>query len=151
MALLSGLHYWWPKFFGRMYDETWAKIGAGLVFVGFNTAFFPQFILGSRGMPRRYYTYLDEFQFLHVGSTTGAMILGFGLVVVLAVLVHGALRGRKAPANPWGANTLEWHCSSPPPHDNFATQPAATDPYDFDDWVWDEGSGGYVTTEAAAS
>ncbi|MEZ4439862.1 MAG: cytochrome c oxidase subunit I [Polyangiaceae bacterium] len=149
-ALLAGLHYWWPKFFGRMYVEKWAKLGALLVFVGFNSAFFPQFILGSRGMPRRYYSYLPEFQMLHVGSTTGAMILGIGLVVVLAVLVHGALRGRRAPANPWGANTLEWHCSSPPPHENFAEQPDATDPYDYDDWAWDEGIEGYVKRQRPA-
>jgi len=151
MALLAGLHYWWPKFFGRMYRERWAKVGAGLVFLGFNAAFFPQFILGSRGMPRRYYTYLDEFQLLHVGSTTGAMILGVGLLIVLVVLVHGAFRGDQAPANPWGANTLEWHVSSPPPHDNFPTQPEATDPYDFDDWIYDDRIRGYVRQHGPAA
>jgi cytochrome c oxidase subunit I len=132
MALFGGLFYWWPKFFGRMYNESVAKVSAFLVFVGFNWTFFPQFILGSRGMPRRYYNYLPEFQPLHVASTTGAFVLGIGVALTFGLLIYAALRGKKAPANPWGAVTLEWQTSSPPPLENFHGEPDAGDPYDFD-------------------
>ena len=144
IAFFGGLHYWWPKMFGRMYNEKWAKIGCLLIFVGFNWTFFPQFLLGTRGMPRRYARYEAEFQDLHRVSTTGAMVLGFGLVTSAAVLSHSLLRGKKAPANPWGAGTLEWQCSSPPPQHNFETTPFAPYPYDYNDLVYDDKECGYV-------
>ena len=150
MALLSGLYYWWPKFFGRMYSEAGARIGAALVFIGFNGTFFPQFILGSRGMPRRYYAYLPQYQGLHMLSTIGAFILGIGLATAFGVLVYAAFRGRRAPANPWGANTIEWQTASPPPSYNFHEQPGAGDPYDFDDWVYDAATEGYVRKPVVA-
>jgi cytochrome c oxidase subunit I len=131
IAFLGGLHYWWPKMFGRMYSEFWAKVGCAIIFVGFNLTFFPQFILGTRGMPRRYARYEPEFTWLHQMSTLGSLLLGLGLLVAAAVLVLSLVRGRRAPANPWGAATMEWRCSSPPPHHNFDVPPPVTDPYDY--------------------
>ena len=149
MALFAGLYYWWPKFFGRMYNETMARVGCLLVFVGFNVTFFPQFVMGSQGMPRRYYTYLDEFQIYHQVSTVGAMILGVGILFAFGVLIHALYRGRVAAENPWGANTLEWYCASPPPLENFAVQPEATDPYDYGNLEYDEKTDGFEVGRTA--
>jgi len=144
IAFLGGLHYWWPKMFGRMYHEGWAQLASLIIFIGFNLTFFPQFIMGSRGMPRRYARYDAEFQPYHVMSTAGAILLGLGLLLCALVLLHSLRRGRKAPANPWGGATLEWHCASPPPLENFATAPTVGDPYDFDDVVYKGEEEGYV-------
>ena len=144
IAFIAALHYWWPKMFGKMYSERWAKVACLLIFVGFNWTFFPQFLLGSQGMPRRYARYEAEFEGLHRVSTTGAMVLGVGLVVCAAVLAHSLFRGKRAPKNPWGAATLEWQTDSPPPHHNFIGKPVVTDPYDFSDLVFDEEEAGYV-------
>jgi cytochrome c oxidase subunit 1 len=145
-AFMGGLHYWWPKAFGRMYNEKAGRIAATLVFVGLNTTFFPQFILGSRGMPRRYYNYLPEFQSLHVLSTLGAYTLGIGFLVTAFYLVKSLRSGPIAPANPWGGVTLEWQCSSPPPYYNFHQAPVVTaGPYDgYENLMYDEKIGGYV-------
>jgi cytochrome c oxidase subunit 1 len=131
IAFMGGLHYWWPKMFGRMYSETWGRIGCFLVFMGFNLTFLPQFVLGTRGMPRRYYDYLPEFEGLHRLSTYGAYLLGLGFMVTAVYLYRSLRSGAPAPANPWGAASLEWKCSSPPPYYNFAEPPQASDPYDF--------------------
>ncbi len=133
IALLGGLHYWWPKMFGKMYAELPAQIAAALIFIGFNLTFFTQFILGSQGMPRRYYDYLPQFEALHQLSTVGSWILGLGLFIVLGYLIHSLLRGKKATANPWGSLTLEWtHCTSPPDPHNFHHTPLVTrGPYDY--------------------
>ena len=144
VAMIGGLHYWWPKMTGRMYNETLGRIGCLLVFWGFNQTFFTQFILGSQGMPRRYYTYAPEYTTWHVASTVGSYILAAGLFLTAGYLLHSLFRGRPAPANPWGGATLEWQCPSPPPHDNFSTTPTVSDPYDFTDIVYDEASGGWV-------
>ena len=132
IAFLAGLHYWWPKMFGRMYNETVGKIACALVFVGFNMTFLTQFFIGSQGMPRRYYTYLDQFQPLHQFSTFGSWVLGAGLMIA-AVNLLSALRGPKnAPENPWGGTTLEWQTQSPPITHNFIGQPAIEhNPYDY--------------------
>ncbi len=132
MAFLAGLHYWWPKMFGRMYSEKWARVSAVLVFVGFNATFLPQFVLGSRGMPRRYYNYLPQSEPLHVASTIGSWILGLGFLIMAAYLV-GSLRKRMdAPPNPWGAVGLEWKTSSPPVTHNFEAQPVVkAGPYEY--------------------
>jgi cytochrome c oxidase subunit I len=143
IAFLGGLHYWWPKMFGRLYSEFWAKVGCAIIFVGFNLTFFPQFILGTRGMPRRYARYEPEFTWLHQMSTIGSLLLGVGLLVAAAVLVLSLIRGRRAPANPWGAATMEWRCSSPPPHDNFDAPPPVTDPYDYRLVIPDPAGDGY--------
>ncbi len=132
IAFIGGLHYWWPKIFGRMYSEKWARIGAALIFVGFNTTFLSQFVLGSRGMPRRYYNYLDQFQPLHAFSTFGSWILGLGLFVVLAYLAASLRKKYDAPDNPWGGRTLEWQTSSPPIQHNFTGTPLVErGPYDY--------------------
>jgi cytochrome c oxidase subunit 1 len=149
-ALMAGLHYWYPKAFGRMYNENVGRLGAVLVFVGLNVTFFPQFILGTRGMPRRYYNYLPEFQGLHQLSTIGAYILGLGFLITAVSLIRGLKNGRKAPANPWGSCTLEWQTSSPPPYYNFHTPPEVTQgPYDgYESLTYDEKIGGYVPKRA---
>jgi len=151
IAFLGGLHYWWPKIFGRMYSERWGRVAALLIFVGFNVTFFTQFLLGTHGMPRRYYNYLPEFQSYHVISSIGSYVMGLGFVIVAVYLAHSLFRGRPAPANPWGGATLEWQTPSPPPHDNFAVQPVAGDPYEVSDWVYDAGLGGYVRRAAAGA
>jgi len=132
MAFLGGLHFWWPKMTGRMYNEALAKTSAVLVFVGFNFTFFPQFILGYLGMPRRYYAYPDEFQVWNVLSSAGASVLGMGYTLVFCYLVYSLFRGELAPANPWGAKGLEWTIPSPPPTFNFDEDPIVTEPaYDY--------------------
>jgi cytochrome c oxidase subunit I len=132
IAFLGGIHYWWPKMFGRMYNEKIAAIACVLVFIGFNMTFLTQFFMGSQGMPRRYYTYLDQFTPLHQFSTYGSWVLGAGLVIA-AVNLMAALRGAmNAPENPWGGTTLEWRTQSPPITHNFVGQPVFEgEPYDY--------------------
>jgi cytochrome c oxidase subunit 1 len=133
MAYLGGIHYWWPKISGRMYPEGWAKLGALIVFIGFNLTFFPQFILGYLGMPRRYYAYPDEFQVLNVMSSAGASILGVGYILPMIYLMWSMRYGPVADANPWPSTGLEWRTPSPPPTHNFDTTPVVTwDAYEFD-------------------
>jgi cytochrome c oxidase subunit 1 len=133
MAFLGGLHYWWPKMVGRMYNEFWGRVSCALVFIGFNSVFFIQFIMGSKGMPRRYYNYLDQFQPLHAFSTFGTWILGAGFIIMAVYLLRSLKTGEKAPDNPWGGLTLEWKTTSPPPLENFETVPEIThDPYDYE-------------------
>jgi cytochrome c oxidase subunit I len=146
VAFLGGLFHWWPKMTGKMFNDGVGMISAAIVFVGFNLTFLPQFVLGTRGMPRRYATYLEEFQDLHRLSTVGSLVLGFGLVVAGLVLLHSLFYGKRAPKNPWGGATLEWECSSPPPHDNFASAPTVDDPYNFAGIDYDPKTGGYVKT-----
>jgi cytochrome c oxidase subunit 1 len=132
MAFLAGIHYWWPKMFGRMYSEKWARVSAALIFVGFNVTFLSQFVLGSRGMPRRYYNYLDQFQPLHVFSTVGSWVLALGFFIMAGYLWASLRKPCDAPANPWGAVGLEWQTSSPPPEHNFEHIPVVTHgPYDY--------------------
>jgi cytochrome c oxidase subunit 1 len=126
MGYLGGLHYWWPKISGRLYPEGWGRVGAIIVFVGFNLTFFPQFVLGYLGMPRRYHYYPEEFQILHVMSSAGASILAVGYVLPLVYFTWSMRYGRRASANPWDARGLEWEIPSPPPTENFLTQPVVT-------------------------
>jgi cytochrome c oxidase subunit 1 len=135
MAFIGGVYYWWPKIFGKMYNERMGAFGAWLVFLGFNLTFFVQFIMGSQGMPRRYYSYLEQFQTLHRVSTFGSYLLGFGFLIVLINWIHSLVAGEKAPANPWHASTLEWtHTQSPPIAHNFSVQPVVnTEPYEYGD------------------
>ena len=133
MALLAGIHYWWPKMFGKMYSKKWATVAWALTFIGFNMTFLSQFLLGLEGMPRRYYTYLDQYQPLHGFSSVGAYILGLGFLVMFIYLFQSLRKGRPAGDNPWAALSLEWTTSSPPPEHNFLTEPHLThDPYDYD-------------------
>jgi cytochrome c oxidase subunit 1 len=132
IAFLAGLHYWWPKMYGRMYNEKWAAIGCALVFIGFNMTFLTQFFMGSKGMPRRYYTYLDQFQPLHAFSTFGSWVLGLGLVIAAVTLFASLRKPMDAPENPWGSRTLEWDTQSPPITHNFHETPVlAHGPYDY--------------------
>ncbi len=132
MAYMAGIHYWWPKITGRMYPEWWARLSALLVFVGFNLTFFPQFVVGYVGMPRRYHAYAPEFQVLNVLSTAGATVLAVGYVLPMIYLLWSLGFGRKAGPNPWGAAGLEWATSSPPPKDNFHETPVVTwEAYDY--------------------
>jgi cytochrome c oxidase subunit 1 len=133
MGYLGGLHFWWPKISGRMYSEIWGKLSALLVFVGFNLTFFPQFILGYMGMPRRYYEYPPEFQVLNVLSTAGASVLAVGYMLPLIYLGLSLKFGAKAGNNPWHATGLEWQTASPPPTENFHETPVVTgEPYDYE-------------------
>ncbi|MBV9677476.1 MAG: cytochrome c oxidase subunit I [Acidobacteriaceae bacterium] len=133
MAYLGGVHYWWPKISGRMYPEGIAKLSALTVFLGFNLTFFPQFVLGYLGMPRRYAAYPEEFQMLNVLSTAGASILGFGYVMPLFYLLWSWKYGKEAEPNPWRATGLEWKTPSPPPKHNFEVTPTVNyRPYDYE-------------------
>jgi cytochrome c oxidase subunit 1 len=131
-AYFGALHYWWPKITGRKYPERWGIAAAIIIFVGFNLTFFPQFILGYLGMPRRYHVYPPEFQVLNVLSTAGASILAVGYILPLLYLIPSLWRGEPAGPNPWGATGLEWQTSSPPPPENFEKTPVVTGPpYDY--------------------
>ncbi|RMF71878.1 MAG: cytochrome c oxidase subunit I [Acidobacteria bacterium] len=143
-AFLGALHYWWPKMFGRMYNEPLARICAVLVFLGFNLTFFVQFIAGTKGMPRRYFNYLPEFTVYHQISSAGAFLTGLAFFIILYYLLVSLVRGRPAPANPWGGATLEWQTTSPPHPHNFPEPPVLTGPYEFSALVFDEEVGGYV-------
>ncbi len=145
VAFLGGLFHWWPKMTGKMFNDFAGIVSAVIVFVGFNLTFLPQFVLGTRGMPRRYASYALEFQDLHRLSTIGAMMLGIGLLVAAVTLFHSLFYGLKAPRNPWGGATLEWECSSPPPHDNFSSAPTVGDPYDFSKIEYDPKTASYFT------
>ena len=123
MAFFGGMHFWWPKITGRMYPETWARSCAVLTFVGFNLTFFPQFIVGYLGMPRRYPEYPPEFQVWNVLSSAGAAFLAFGYALPLFYLLWSLRHGPRAPANPWNAKGLEWQTPSPPPVENFPVAP----------------------------
>jgi len=132
MAYLGGLHYWWPKITGKLYPRFWSMISAMVIFIGFNVTFFPQFLLGYLGMPRRYHAYPPEFQVLNVMSSAGATILGVGYVIPLIYFIWSMRYGRQASANPWGVVSLEWQTSSPPPTQNFVTPPVVTmEPYAY--------------------
>jgi cytochrome c oxidase subunit 1 len=126
MGYLGGMHFWWPKISGRMYPEGWGRLAALLVFVGFNLTFFPQFILGYMGMPRRYWQYPPEFQVLNVLSTAGSTILAVGYVLPMIYFLWSMRYGKIADDNPWGAAGLEWKTSSPPPTFNFEEEPEVT-------------------------
>lgn len=126
MGYLGGMHFWWPKMTGRLYPENWAKISAIVIFLGFNLTFFPQFILGYMGMPRRYHVYPPEFQVLNVLSSAGASILGVGYLLPFLYFAWSLKYGPKAGPNPWGASGLEWQTASPPITENFEITPVVT-------------------------
>ena len=139
VAFIGGLFHWWPKIFGRMYSETWGRLGCALIVIGFNVTFFSQFFLGAKGMPRRYHSYnqvaeelRSSFEVLHQTSTVGAFVLALGLFIALFTLLHAPWRGRRAADNPWGGGTLEWTTTSPPSPHNFESEVTVTrGPYDY--------------------
>jgi cytochrome c oxidase subunit 1 len=131
-AWLAAIHYWFPKITGRMYPERWGMLSATLVFAGFFMTFFPQFLLGNRGMPRRYYVYDPIFQTLNVVSTVGSWILGAAMLITLTYLFFSLVAGERATANPWDSRGYEWYVASPPPEHNFTEEPVFTlHPYDY--------------------
>jgi len=133
MAYLGGIHFWWPKMTGRKYPEALARLAAVIIFLGFNLTFFPQFVLGYLGMPRRYHVYPPEFQVLNVMSTAGASILAVGYVLPLVYLIWSLRYGAVAGTNPWRARGLEWQTPSPPPTTNFdATPTVVQDAYAYE-------------------
>ncbi len=125
-AFFAALHYWLPKMYGRMYNKYWATVGWATFFIGFNVLYFPMFILGYQGMPRRYYDYLDQFHGLNIVSTLGAFIMVAGIFVIILNLIRGARHGEKAPMSPWEGRSLEWTVPSPPPLENFDEIPDLT-------------------------
>jgi cytochrome c oxidase subunit 1 len=133
MAYLGGLHFWWPKISGRMYPEWWGRLGALLIFIGFNLTFLPQFIVGYVGMPRRYYQYAPEYQVLNVLSTAGSTVLGVGYLLPMVYFLWSMRYGKRASDNPWNAAGLEWKTSSPPPTFNFDETPVVDfEAYDYE-------------------
>ena len=132
MAFLAGLHYWWPKMFGKMYPEKWGKISWALIFVGFNLTFFTQFILGNEGMPRRYHDYLPQYAHLNLVSSIGAWTIGLGFLIMFIYLPYSLLKGKKASDNPWESKSLEWQTATPPTVHNFDKTPVITHaPYEY--------------------
>lgn len=132
MSIMGGAFYWLPKMIGKMYNEAIARMSFVFVFIGFNVTFFPQFVLGNMGMPRRYHDYLPAYESLNRISTVGSWLIGFGFVLALYAIVQAIFRGAKAPMNPWGSKTLEWTIPSPPPHENFEKTPVVTaGPYEY--------------------
>ncbi|MBI4264514.1 MAG: cbb3-type cytochrome c oxidase subunit I, partial [Acidobacteria bacterium] len=127
LGYMAGLHYWWPKMTGRMYSNTMASLAGGLIFVGFNLTFFPQFVLGYLGMPRRYHVYPDEYQVLNVLSSAGASILAVGYGLTFAYFLFSLWKGERVGANPWLATGLEWTTDSPPIPENFTQTPVVTE------------------------
>ena len=131
-AFFAGLHYWWPKITGRLYPEAWARFAAVLMFFGFNFTFFPQFVMGYLGMPRRYAEYPAEFQVYHVLSSSGAMVLAAAYLLPLFYLAWSVRFGPVAGRNPWRATGLEWTTPSPPPKHNFEQIPTVSNaPYQY--------------------
>ena len=132
MALMGGFYYWLPKMFGKMYNESLARLSFVFIFIGFNVTFFPQFILGAMGMPRRYFDYLPAYESLNKISTVGSWLIATGFLISLYVIIQSIRSGAKAPENPWGSKTLEWTVQSPPPHHNFDVEPVVTaGPYEY--------------------
>lgn len=131
-AFIGAVHYWFPKIWGKLYNEKWANIGFATLFTGFNLLYFPLFIVGIQGMPRRYFDYLPEFTFLNQLSTVGSWVLVIGFIIIITNLVKAARKGRQAPENPWGGSTLEWTTASPPTVFNFKTPPVVEHgPYEY--------------------
>jgi cytochrome c oxidase subunit 1 len=132
MGFVGGLHYWWPKMVGRMYNESVARVAWFLVFVGFNITFLSQFVMGSQGMPRRYWDYLERFRPMHGFSSIGALILGTGFFIMAGMFIHSLIKGKKAPRNPWGSAGFEWNTTTPPHPHNFVDTPVIRrGPYDY--------------------
>ncbi len=134
VAFIGGIHFWWPKMFGKLYSEFMAHIAFWIFFVGFNLSFLPQFVAGSKGMPRRYYTYLEEFTIYHQLSTFGSWLIALSIIMMFSYFVASLMNGEKAPMNPWGGKTLEWTAvKSPPDEHNFERVPVITHgPYNYE-------------------
>jgi len=138
-GIFAALHHWFPKMFGRMYNKRVAKVSWLFMFVGFHLLYFPKFIMGYQGMPRRYYDFLPEFHTYQIISTIGSWILIIGLVIMFINLIVALRKGKAAPSNPWGGATLEWAIPSPPTHENFEKIPVIEkEPYDYSHYELEE-------------
>ena len=144
IAFLGAVHYWWPKMTGRMFDRKTGNFWCVMVFIGFNLTFLPQFVMGARGMPRRYSDYDPEFQIWHQLSTVGALLLGIALVATVVYLVMSLFKGQKSPGNPWGGSTMEWQSPSPPPLYNFNEEPKLHGLYEYGDIEYEPDTRGFV-------
>jgi cytochrome c oxidase subunit 1 len=132
-AFFAAIYYWFPKIYGKMYNERFARIAWGVTFLGFNVLYFPLFIIGMQGMPRRYFDYLPQFHYGHFISSIGAVILVAGVFMILYNLIKGVRTGEKAPDNPWDSLSLEWQIPSPPPLENFDEIPVIKEkPYNYE-------------------
>ena len=132
-GLFAAMHYWFPKMFGKMYSEKTAKVAFWHLFIGFNLTYFPMFIMGWLGMPRRYYDYLPEFHSYHLVSTIGSWIMVAGILIMIGNLIKALISKNKiTDKNPWGGETLEWQIDTPPIHENFYEIPTVHEaPYEY--------------------
>jgi len=132
-GIFAAMHYWWPKMFGRKYKIKTAKVAFWFLFIGFNTLYFPMFVMGWLGMPRRYYDYLPEYTPYHRLSTIGSWILVTGLIIMFSNLYSALRKGEKTTEeNIWGGESLEWKTATPPPLENFEELPEVTEaPYEY--------------------
>jgi cytochrome c oxidase subunit 1 len=131
-ALMAGIYYWFPKMFGVMFSKSGASLSFIFTFIGFNVTFFPQFILGAMGMPRRYADYIAPYTDLNRISTVGSWLIGIGFLISMYVIIKALISKEPAPVNPWGAKTLEWQIASPPTEHNFEKDPVVTEgPYEY--------------------
>ncbi len=154
IAFLAGLHYWWPKITGKMFNDGFGKWMATIIFIGFNVTFLPQFVMGSNGMHRRYFDYDPEFTGMHQVSSLGAFVMGLALFAMFVNLFLSLKRGRKAPDNPWGGTTLEWQAPTPPTLYNFpenAPPPKLYEIYDYSDLEFISEEKGWVRRSAKAA
>jgi cytochrome c oxidase subunit 1 len=126
MSFLMAIHYWFPKMFGRTYNEGWGMVAAAFIVMGFNATFIPQFLVGNAGMPRRYYMYPERFTSLNVASTAGSSLLAFGFLIIVVYMIYALVRGPIAGPNPWDSRGYEWNTPSPPPKHNFDVTPVIT-------------------------
>jgi cytochrome c oxidase subunit 1 len=145
-AYLGGVHFWWPKITGKLYPEFWGKVAAATIFLGFNLTFFPQYILGYLGMPRRYASYPADFQVLNVMSTAGASIMAVGYALPLVYLLWSLKYGKDAGENPWPAMGMEWTTPSPPPKENFERLPVVKQEAYAYHQMWPQGAIRPLTT-----
>ena len=146
-AYLGGIHFWWPKITGKMYPEFWGRVAAVTIFVGFNLTFFPQFLLGYLGMPRRYASYPEQFQTLNVMSTAGASIMAVGYFLPFFYLLWSLKYGRDAGPNPWPAMGMEWTTASPPPTHNFDVMPVVNQEAYAYDIMWPQGAAAPISLD----
>ena len=146
IAWIGAIYHWWPKITGKKFNQAWAIISSIVVFIGFNLTFFPQFIMGTRGMPRRYYDYLPEYYTFHLLSTIGSFVLAIGLFIVLFNWLHSIFYGEnETNTNPWKGKSMEWtETAVVPIEHNFEKQPISTHgPYEFDELVKPVKAGGH--------
>jgi cytochrome c oxidase subunit 1 len=132
MALFGALYYWFPKMSGRMLSERLGQWHFWLTFIGFNGTFLPMHWLGLMGMPRRVPIYDPQYEFWNRFASISSYVMACAILLMFINVLWSLRNGKKAGPNPWGARTLEWMMTSPPPYFNFKKIPAVlAAPYDF--------------------